>query len=272
MFKSFFAIIVFFVLLGCDTAVNSNTICKKNPELCSDLHKDSWCRVEKAALINNRFRLKQEQTPSGKDVYLHLLHLEKYNKCIELAAGVQHIFHPERTNDRARAFGMSAQSLAELQVNTKESNEIYLAYYHWTRFNDAVAQRKVLRAQRLNLIDDIDILAGIASYFQKFHPEKARVIYLDVFNRSDENSFNPEWLLGLANIYQKMNEFELTYLVSRANILMTNNQVSEASMSALINRDTELQLYLDEQAEELADALGSSHYQSSKVKRILEKD
>lgn len=272
MFKSFIVIMVFPALLSCDNAVNSTVICKNNPEICFDLHQDNWCKVEKTALINSRLTLKQNKTPSNKNVYLLLLDLENYNKCIELSAGVEHIFHPERTNDRARAFGLSAQSLAELQTNTKDSNNIYLAYYHWTRFNDPAAQTKVLRAQRLNLIDDIDMLAQIASYFQKFNPTQAKEIYLDVLNRSDKDNFNPEWLLGLANVYQKMNDFELTYLLSRAYILLTKNQVSEKSMSALINRDTELQLFLDEQAQELADALGSGHYQSSKIKRILEND
>lgn len=272
MFKSFIAIMVFLALLSCDSAVNSTTICKNNPEICFDLHQDNWCRVEKSALINSRFNLKQEKAQSEKKVYQLLLHLENYNKCIELSAGVEHIFHPERTNDRARAFGLSAQSLAELQRNTKGSNNIYLAYYHWTRFHDSAALKKVLRAQRLNLIDDIDILAQIASYFQKFNPTKAKDIYLDVFSRSNMSNFSPEWLLGLANVYQKMNEFELTYLLSRTYILMTQNQVSEQSMSALINRDTELQLFLDEQAQDLADALGTGEYQSSRIKQILEKD
>lgn len=272
IFTSFFSIIVFSALLGCDNVGNNNTICKNNPELCADLHKDSWCRYEKSDLLKSRLRLKHEQSPPGKDLYHHLIHLEKYNKCIELASGVQHILHPERTNDRTRAFGLSAQSLAELQVSTKESNDPYLVYYHWTRFNDQVAQAKILRAERLNLIDDIEILAGIASYYQKYDPAKARQVYLAVFNKSNEENFNPEWLLGLANTYQKLNDLEMTYLLSRANILMSENQVSEKSMLMLINGDSELKIFLDEHAEELVDSLQSGSYHSSKIRRILEKE
>jgi hypothetical protein len=272
MFTSFISIIVFSALIGCDSAVNSITICKNNPELCADLHQDTWCRYEKADLIKNRLRLKHEQIPSGKELYLHLLHLEKYNKCIELAAGVQHILHPERSNDRARAFGLSAQSLAQLQASTKDSNDIYLAFYHWTRFHDLTAQDKVLRAERLNLINDIDILANLASYFQKFDSNRAKASYLDVLSRSDENNFKPEWLLGLANTCQKLNQLELTYLLSRANILMTKNPVSEKSMLRLINGDSKLQLILDEQAKKLVDALRTGNYQSSEIKHILEKN
>ncbi|GGI75336.1 hypothetical protein GCM10007978_11250 [Shewanella hanedai] len=272
MFKTFFTIWVFSGLLGCDGAVNNSTICKNNPEVCADLHKDSWCRYEKSDLIKNRLRLKHEQTPSGKELYLHLTYLEKYNKCVELASGVKHILHPERSNDRARAFGLSAQSLAELQASTKDSNDIHLAFYHWTRFNNSAALEKVLRAQKLNLIDDIDILARVASYFQKFNPSKAKTIYLEVLNRSEASNVNPDWLLGLANTYQKTNEFELTYLLSRANILMSDHDVSEKSMSALVNGDNAVQSRLDEQAEALVDALESGNYPSSNIKLILEKN
>lgn len=272
IFISFSSIIIISVLLGCDTAVNSNSICKKNPELCDDLHQDSWCQIEKADLIKNRLTSKHEHAALGKTLYLQLIYLEKYNECIELASGVKHILAPKRANDRARAFGLSSQSLAELQMSTKESHNVHLAFYHWIRFNDPVAKQKVLRAMRLNLIDDINILANIASHFQKYDPDKARLTYLDIFNRSHIDNFKPEWLLGLANTYQKLDNLPLAYLLSRANILMTENQVSEKKMLMIINGDTTLQASLDMQAEDLVDALGSGHYQSSKIKGILEKE
>ncbi|NRD74051.1 DUF2989 domain-containing protein [Shewanella sp. VB17] len=272
IFTSFYSIIIISVLLGCDTAVNSSSICKKNPDICDDLHQDSWCRIEKSDLIGSRLITKHEQPTSGKALYSQLIHLEKYNKCIELASGVKHILAPKRTNDRVRAFGLSSQSLAELQVLTKESHNVHLAFYHWMRFNDQIAKNKVLHAMQLNLIDDINILANIASHFQKYDLNKAKATYLDVLNRSSQDNFKPEWLLGLANTYQKLDNAAFTYLLSRANILMTDNQVSEKKMLMIIDGDTTLQASLDIQAKNLADALGEGHYPSSEIKRILEKE
>lgn len=269
--SSFLSIIIIPVLSGCDEVVNMTTICKKNPELCEDLNEDGWCRVEKAKLIDSRLTLKEKKISSGKALYLQLLALEKFNKCIRLASGVQHILAPQRTNDRMRAYGSSSQTLAALQESTKDSHNVHLSFYHWMRFNDPVAKKKVQRAMALNLIDDIDILATIAAYLLKSDPDKARTTYLNVLSRSDADNFKPEWLLGLANTYQKLNNPVFAYLLSRTNILMTDNKVSEAQMLMLINGDTTRQASLDAQAEDLADALESGNYQSSKIKRMLEK-
>ncbi|QFU22815.1 DUF2989 domain-containing protein [Shewanella eurypsychrophilus] len=269
---SFISFIAFSSLLGCDNQRDTGSICKKNPELCSDLHADSWCRYEKADLIRKRFKLKFTESPTGKEIYQHLLNLEKYNQCIELAAGVQHILHPERTNDRLRAFGLSAQSLSQMQDTTKESKDLYLAFYHWTRFSDLDAEKIVLTAQSADQIDDIVILSHIASYYQKFDAIRAISIYLEVLDMSNEDNFNPDWLLGLANSYQRLNDFELTYLLSRANVLMTDQKVSEDKMLALIAGDAELSRYLDKQADELVDVIEAGDFKQSAIKAIFERE
>lgn len=266
---SFIGFIAFLGLSGCEKQPDTNTTCKNNPELCSDLHADSWCRYEKGDLIRKRYKLKFTESPSGKQIYQQLINLEKYNQCIELAAGVQHILHPERTNDRVRAFGLSAQSLSQLQDTTKNSQDLYLAFYHWTRFNDMDAQKIVLAAYKAHQIDDILLLSQVASYFQKFDAYQSNLIYLEVLDISDEDDFNPDWLLGLSNNYQKLNDLELTYLLSRANILMTKQDVSEEKMLALIYGDKTLQRFLDRQAEELVEVLEDGAFSSSTIKTLL---
>ena len=268
---SFVSFIAFLSLSGCEKQPDTSTICKNNPELCSDLHADSWCRYEKGDLIRKRYKLKFTESPSGKQIYQQLLNLEKYNQCIELAAGVQHILHPERTNDRVRAFGLSAQSLSQLQDTTKNSQDLYLAFYHWTRFNDMDAQKIVLAAYKAHQIDDILLLSQVASYFQKFDAYQSNLIYLEVLDISDEDDFNPDWLLGLSNNYQKLNDLELTYLLSRANILMTKQDVSEEKMLALIYGDKTLQRFLDRQAEELVEVLEDGAFSSSAIKTLLQR-
>lgn len=272
MFTSFISFIAISALFGCENDVNTGTICKNNPELCSDLHKDSWCRYEKADLIKKRYTLKHTPSPTGEQLYRHLINLEKYGKCIELAAGVQHIQHPERTNDRIRAFGLSAQSLAQLQETTKDSTDLYLAYYHWTRFNDEKAQAVVLNAEKKQQVNDIQLLARIASYYQKFDAKKAQEVYLHVFDLSNEDNFNPDWLLGLANTFQKTNDLELTYLLSRANVLMTENKVSEQKMLRLIKNDEAIKSVLDDQAEDLVDELNSGDFKTSSFRLMFMRD
>ncbi len=269
---SFISIVALSSLIGCEKQPNTGTICKNNPELCNDLHVDSWCRYEKGDLIRKRFKLKFTESPTGKQLYQHLLNLEKYNQCIELAAGVQHILHPERTNDRLRAFGLSAQNLSQMQDSTKNSQDLYLAFYHWTRFNDLEAEKVVLDAYKADQIHDIQVLAGVASFYQKFDPNQSNVIYLKVLDLSNEDNFNPDWLLGLSNNYRKLNDLELTYLLSRANILMTKQNVSEQQMLALLGGDKTLMKFLDKQADELIDAIEGGDFATSPIKVMLERD
>ena len=73
---SFSFISAFLGLLGCENDRNSDVICKNNPEICADLHKDGWCLAEKTKLIQNRYELKDIENPTGKQLYLQLTYLE----------------------------------------------------------------------------------------------------------------------------------------------------------------------------------------------------
>lgn len=263
------SLLAVFGLFGCDNAVNTVTICKNNPELCDDLHRDSWCRYEKADLIQKRYVLKNTPSPSGKQIYQQLINLENYSKCIELAAGVQHILHPERTNDRVRAFGVSAQNLAELRDSTKNSTDIYLSFYHWVRFGDQQAQARVIKMERAGEVTDPLILAHLAAFYQKSDLNKAKSLYLSLLDVATKNEFDPNWLLGLASIYHQESNLEKTYLFSKANVLMTSNTASAEKMSALVNGDAKLEAFLTEQAETLVNHLNDGDYASSEIRLQL---
>ncbi|MGS0680609.1 DUF2989 domain-containing protein [Shewanella sp. 125m-7] len=272
MFTSFLGFSAFFGLFGCDSPKNTEAICNKNPELCADLHKDSWCRFEKGDLIRNRFKLKNTPEPSGLLIYEQLLNLERYNKCIELAAGVQHILHPERTNDRARAFGLSSQTLSELEETTKGSQDPHLAYYHWSRFNDPQAEVVLFNAEKNGAITDIQLKAELASYYLRFNPQKSKQLYAEVLDGSTKENFKTDWLLALATIYRQENQFEIDYWLSKTNIEMTHANFTEDQMLALIKGNKDLQQKLDSDASELAEQLQAGKYQKSKLKQLLDKD
>ncbi|WP_028769004.1 DUF2989 domain-containing protein [Shewanella fidelis] len=272
MFTSFLGFVGFFGLLGCEGPSNTQVICNKNPELCADLHKDSWCRFEKGDLIRNRYKLKITPEPSGKLIYDQLVYLEDYNKCVELAAGVQHILHPERTNDRARAFGLSSQTLFELQQTTKGSNDPHLAYYHWSRFNDVKAGDIFFAAEKAGTIKDVELIAQLAAYYLRINPAKAKALYAQALNGSNKDNFQPDWLLALATLYRNENNQEVEYWLSMTNILMTDAKYTESQMLALVKGNRKLQQKLDKDANELASLLAAGNYQQSKLKMLLDKE
>lgn len=264
--------ILFSGVTGCDNRPNPATICKNNPELCDDLHKDSWCRREKTNLITQRYQVKNTAEPSGEQVYRLLVNLENYNRCVGLASGVQHILNPERTNDRARAFGLSAQSLSELQASTKGSNDIHIAFYHWAHLGDDAALKVLLEAEKQQQLDSPEILAGLAGYYLKFDATKAKQLYLKVLARSTEENFDPDWLLGLASAFRQLQDMEQAYLLSRANLLLTDNPVDEVQLKAMIGNDNQLSTHLDQQASNLAEVLKSGDYLDSDWPKRLQGD
>ncbi|WP_100143601.1 DUF2989 domain-containing protein [Shewanella carassii] len=264
--------ILFSGVTGCDNRPNPATICKNNPELCDDLHKDSWCRREKTNLITQRYQVKNTAEPSGEQIYHLLVNLENYNRCVGLASGVQHILNPERTNDRARAFGLSAQSLSELQASTKGSNDIHIAFYHWAHLGDDAALKVLLEAEKQQQLDSPEILAGLAGYYLKFDATKAKQLYLKVLARSTEENFDPDWLLGLASAFRQLQDMEQAYLLSRANLLLTDNPVDEVQLKAMIGNDNQLSTHLDQQASNLAEVLKSGDYLDSDWPKRLQGD
>lgn len=262
-----------FALLGlfsCDIRQDAKTICKNNPELCEDLHKDSWCRVERSRLVHGRLAIKQSTSPTGEQLYQQLTYLEDYSRCIELAAGVKHILNPQRTNDRMRAFGLSTQNLAELQESTRGSADLYLSYYHWSRFNDNAALDRLLLAESSDAIADPVLLSHIATYYLKVNAAKAKTLYLKVLTMADESQFDADWLFGLASASRQMQDMELAYLFSKANVILTKHAVSDEQMLALINGNMALARRLDQDAKALADALKSGNYANSKIRIKLE--
>ena len=260
---SFSFISAFLGLLGCENDRNSDVICKNNPELCADLHQDSWCRFEKGDLVRHRLVLKQAETPSGQQLFQQLIYLENYSNCIELAAGVQHILNPERTQDRERAYAVSTQTLNELQEYTKDNPDIYLAYYRWLRFNDKASQDIVLAAYQAGNVAEPQILSQLAAYYVRVSPLEAKRIYRDLFTKTSFDKFNSDWLLGLASVFQQQQNFEYVYLFTKANTLLTENQVDEKQLFGLIGGNQVLAQQLDLQAQTLISDLKSGNFANS---------
>ncbi|AAN55380.1 DUF2989 domain-containing protein [Shewanella oneidensis MR-1] len=256
-------------LFGCDNGRNIQTICKNNPEICADLHKDGWCLAEKTKLIQSRFDLIGHNNPTGKQLYQQLTYLEDYSRCIELASGVQHIIHTNRTADRARAFRLSTQNLSQLQDDTRERQDPFMSYYQWTRFGDTQALNRLLAQESAGEVTEPFLLAQIATYYSSRNAIKAQQLYLKVFASIQFDDFDPSWLLGLASTYRQTQQLDKTYMLTKANLLLTQQKYSEDKMLALIGGNKTLAVTLDQYAQNLIDALKDGHYSSSPVAQWL---
>ncbi|QIR14426.1 DUF2989 domain-containing protein [Shewanella aestuarii] len=267
---SFTFIGAFFGLFGCENDRNSDVICKNNPELCADLHRDSWCRFEKADLILHRLQLKNTESPSGKQLFQHLIYLENYSQCVELAAGVQHVLNTQRTSDRQRAYAVSTQNLSELQEFTKNNNDVYLAYYRWIRFNDQASLQIVIDQYKAGMIYDIDILAQLGAHYIRISPNEAKHIYRYLFDTVDTEQFNPDWLLAIASLYQQEQNFEYVYIFTKAYSLIGDEKLDSSQLLSLIGTNMSLATSLDSQASALIDDIRGNRFSNSESAVLLE--
>ncbi|MCL1065677.1 DUF2989 domain-containing protein [Shewanella olleyana] len=267
---SFSLFAAIFALFGCDVGRNSGSICKKNPELCADLHKDSWCLVEKGDLIRSRYQLKITETPSGKQLYDQLIKLESYSKCIELAAGIKHIINTHRTEDRERAYAVSTQNLAQLQEYTKDNPDIYLAYYRWTKFNDFPSRDIVIKAEQAGELSETFMIAQVASHYIKTDLARAKLLYLHLLSHVKASNIDSDWLLALATVYRREQNTENEYLLTKANTLMSDNTASEEKLLALIANNNELAKQLNIDAAELVKQLNAGKFDTSEIKLRFE--
>jgi hypothetical protein len=286
MFTSFCFWIAIFGLFGCENDRNTDVICKNNPELCEDLHRDSWCLYEKASLIRHRYALKQTEVHTGKQLYQQLIMLENYSKCIELAAGVQHIIHTERTLDRKRAFAVSTQNLAQLQEFTKDNQDIYLAFYRWMRFGEQAAFTTVNNAFKRGEVEEVEILQQLAVHYLKIDANISKKIYRQMFVaitsedliHSDDNNismdltheFNPDWLLGLANVHQQQQNFAKVYLLTKVNLAITQQNASSEQLLALIHGDKKLAIKFDAEAKTISKSIINGHITKGQLDALFD--
>ncbi|MCL1046880.1 DUF2989 domain-containing protein [Shewanella sp. 1_MG-2023] len=267
---SFSIFAALFGLFGCDVGRNSGSICKNNPELCADLHRDSWCLVEKGDLIRSRYQLKITTEPTGKQLYDQLIKLESYSKCIELAAGVIHIQNTDRTLDRERAYAVSTQNLIQLREYTKDNPDNYLVYYRWTTFNDIPSRDTLIKAEKNGEITEPFILAQLASHYIKTDMNRAKMLYLHLLSHVKPKTIDPDWLLALATIYRWEQNVDNEYLLTKANTLMSDNIASQEKLLALIANDSNRAQQLDLEAIELVRLLKTAQFDTSEIKSKFE--
>ena len=150
------------------------SICENHPSMCSDLNPDAWCRAEKAALIRHRFEHQSGMT-SGRQKYERLLHLEHYQACIVKAAQIRHIRHREKEAGRMQGVLTVQDRLKKLKWRTRNENDPYLSYYHWSRFGDETALHRFMAfADNGALNQDPALLVALAAIQVKQDTQQAR--------------------------------------------------------------------------------------------------
>ena len=202
------------VLSGCDNWGQKSIaqICKDSPAYCNDLNPDAWCRSEKADII--RHRHEHAEGASHKQNYAMLLKWEAYKACVAKAAGIRHIKHREKEAGRMKGLLTAERELKRLGWQTKNADDPYLSYYHWSRFSDTQAKQRFMQfAEAGRLHEDPDLLVALASIQIKVDEDGARETLYQALERVDEKTMvSSDVFLSLSTLALDNNRTAAAYL------------------------------------------------------------
>ena len=194
---------------GCEQ-FSSKTVaqmCQENPEFCSDLNPDSWCRAEKADIIKHRYE--HQDGLSHRDQYQLLVFFEGYKDCIEKAAQIRHIKLREKETGRMKGVLTAQRELKRIANETRNIDNPYLNYYHWSRFGSDSALRRFLNDDQAGRLTSAELNVGLASYFAKLDNGKAiNSLYRALSLYNEEQSVDPEIFISLYTLHTEREEVE----------------------------------------------------------------
>lgn len=158
------------MLCGCDSMPTIKEICENSPNMCNDLNTDSWCRVERSEIIENRYLSTRKQTDEQK--YKLLMAFEDYSTCIEKASKIEHIKLKEKKTTRVKGYLTSVREIRRLSYETRGSNMPELLYYHWSRHGNKNSLRKFLAFEDTEKLETPKMQYALATYYVKIDTDK----------------------------------------------------------------------------------------------------
>ena len=186
------------------------SVCEKEPGLCTDLNDDSHCNLQRRDLIMQRFE--EKRLPSDKNKYQLLVDFEKYSKCIELAAGIEHIKLKEKTTTRMLGYMTSLKEIKRLSDDTVTSDDPHLLYYHWSRNKSDSHLQRFLQAEQNNQLETPELQMALVSYYSKRDREKSiGLLHHALALYPAEPKVDPEIYASLTSMFYKKKDYASAY-------------------------------------------------------------
>lgn len=208
--KAAVLLLVLLALAGCEEELTVAKICKEKPGLCSDLNEDSHCNIQRREVIFERYA--EAKLPSDSNKYKLLIGFEKYSKCIELAAGIEHIKLKEKTTSRVNGYLTSIAQIKRLTDETVSSDDPNLLYYHWSRQQSQPHLEKFLAAEKAGKLETPELQLALASYYMKRDQAKTiNILHHALSLSAPTGNIDPEIYTILTTIYYKQRQFPLSF-------------------------------------------------------------
>lgn len=226
-------------------------VCKDYPNLCEDLNKDGWCRMERDEVIFAR--LEGQDQPGDPAYYTLIRAYQAYNRCIELAAQIQPKYDQSRQAQRVVGLLTSVEELARLEQLTKSSDYPFLLMYHWTVLGDKSAKQRFLNLEGSPQMAHPELQWALASYYADFEPVKTIAILKNTFplheNADDIPAKYAETIVGQ---YMRLGDFQRAYLWTLvASHFDDHAQQDYGPLERQLNLTKDQRKQLEKQAKEL---------------------
>ena len=200
-----------FILSACSEGeLTLRAVCEKEPGLCTDLNDDSHCNLQRRDLIMQRYE--EKHLPSDKNKYQLLLDFEKYSKCIELAAGIEHIKLKEKTSTRMLGYMTSLKEIKRLSDETVSSDDPHLLYYHWSRNKSDSHLQRFLQAEQNKQLETPELQLALVGYYSKRDREKSiELLHHALELYPAEPKVDPEIFASLTTMFYKKKDYASSY-------------------------------------------------------------
>ena len=242
------------------------SICEEHPAMCADLNPDAWCRAEKADLIRHRFAHQNGMT-TGRQKYERLLHLEHYQACIVKAAQIRHIKHRDKEAGRMQGVLTAQDRLKKLKWRTRNDNDPYLSYYHWSRFNDEAALQRFLAFAKAGALNhDPALLIALAAIQAKQSTQHTRqTLYKALSLYSSDDDINKEVFVTLTTLAIDEQQYGQAYLWARV-AHHYDGRINISRYKAMATRHAIAASQLEDKADAIIDALGDGEFDARRLR------
>lgn len=199
------------IFWGCTPVPTINELCEIHKETCEAFTPDSWCKAERKNILLNTDAVANYS--EGRNKYNLLLSFENYKACMNKAAKIEHIKLKEKKAFRLQNEVHAQDKIDELSLATKNSNDPYLLYYHWSRYLDNNALKKFLLYEKSDQLETPQLQFFLATHYIKKDISKTLgLLYhaLELYKSGDD--INTEIFKSLVTIFTDKREYKQAYI------------------------------------------------------------
>jgi hypothetical protein len=186
-------------------------ICKKNAELCNDLHKANFCHYKRAHLIRARYN---DKVQPNKEHTLNLLdELSDYESCLELTLLMEFTKRREQKHKLAENYFTTQRLMKEKLNDIKNTQNPHIAYYLWTHYQDIGAKKVFLNAANKEETKDVKLLLKLANSYAKEYPQQSLNLFYKALKESHSLKEIPDRTFTfIMTIFYQQKNFEQAYI------------------------------------------------------------